>query len=399
MNRDKRRIIVLTSTYPRYRGDCEPAFVHELAKTYTQEFDVYVLAPHVEGAMRYEVIDGINVYRYRYAPDFMERLCYSGGIVQNIKINPLLIFLVPFLLFFQFLHARRLIKKFSIRIVHAHWVIPQGMVAACLKAFVSSEIRLVTTLHGSDLFSLTHSLFRFIRKVVMRSSDVITVVSEPMREKLREELGNARSIKVIPMGTDLKSEFIPGSKVREPFSFLFVGRLIPIKGVNVLINAFSEVNTAIPGSTLSIVGSGPDEGRLKKLVEQYSLQGKVKFMGGISHEKLPEIYQAHEVAVFPFFSLQSGAQEAFGLVMVEALGCGCSVIASDIPAARAVLGNGERGVLVSEGNAEALAQQMIALTKDPGAREKLERKGRAYVVEKFDWDMIGSLYREVLDLR
>ena len=78
-------ILVLTSTFPRWKGDVEPPFVHELARRLTDSFDVHVLAPHAPGSKCHEILDGVHVHRFRYGPAILERLAYQGGILANLK--------------------------------------------------------------------------------------------------------------------------------------------------------------------------------------------------------------------------------------------------------------------------------------------------------------------------
>lgn len=82
---DRSTLLVLASTYPRWEGDPEPGFVHELAKRLTGRFRVIALVPHSPAARRRETLDGIEVIRYRYAPEYLETLVNDGGIVTNLR--------------------------------------------------------------------------------------------------------------------------------------------------------------------------------------------------------------------------------------------------------------------------------------------------------------------------
>ncbi|HEY0675481.1 MAG TPA: hypothetical protein VGD25_04670, partial [Immundisolibacter sp.] len=73
------RLLVLTSTFPRWVGDHEPPFVFELSRRLAQQFEVHVLAPHAPGAQLQETLDGVHVQRFRYAPEPLQQLAYDGG--------------------------------------------------------------------------------------------------------------------------------------------------------------------------------------------------------------------------------------------------------------------------------------------------------------------------------
>ena len=83
------KLLVLASTYPRWAADHEPGFVHELSSRLTDRFEVRVLTPHHKGAATREERDGVDVYRYRYAPEKLETLIYDGGMVTNLRRQPL----------------------------------------------------------------------------------------------------------------------------------------------------------------------------------------------------------------------------------------------------------------------------------------------------------------------
>src|ERR1700735_2418201 len=88
-------LLVLASTYPRWRGDPEPGFVHELAKRLTDQFHVIAIVPAAPGAAAREILDDVEVIRYRYAPHRFETLVNDGGIVTNLRRHRWKVLLVP----------------------------------------------------------------------------------------------------------------------------------------------------------------------------------------------------------------------------------------------------------------------------------------------------------------
>jgi hypothetical protein len=80
-----RSILILTSTYPRWQGDTEPAFAHFLRQQLTGKYRVIVLAPHHPGSLGKETVGGVPIYRFRYFFPFAENLAYDGGIIANLK--------------------------------------------------------------------------------------------------------------------------------------------------------------------------------------------------------------------------------------------------------------------------------------------------------------------------
>ena len=122
-------ILVLTSTYSRWKNDTEPKFVDYLCQSLAKENTVHVIAPHARNAATEELLDGIKVFRFRYFLEPWQTLAYDGGILPNLKEKPLRFLLIPFFLASQWLLAVRLLRRHHYDIIHAHWIIPQGLVA------------------------------------------------------------------------------------------------------------------------------------------------------------------------------------------------------------------------------------------------------------------------------
>jgi phosphatidyl-myo-inositol dimannoside synthase len=146
---------------------------------------------------------------------------------------------------------------------------------------------------------------------------------------------------------------------------VFVGRLVPKKGLEHLLDALHQLRQAGVSFSAEIVGHGPLAGTLAEKTRTLGLDDRVHFAGPVSHDSLADHYQRAAIAVFPFVEAADGDQEGFGLVMVEAMGCGCAVIASDLPAVRDVIQNGETGILVPPGDSRALAAAIRDALEDP----------------------------------
>ena len=144
------RILVLSSTFPRWEGDTEPGFVFDLCRHLAAELEVTVLAPHAAGARLRETLAGVSVVRYRYGPSSWEKLAYGGGIMANLRRNPLLFLMLPPFFLGQLMALLALMRRLRPAALHAHWIVPQGMVlAAALPG--RTRPRAICTDHGSDV--------------------------------------------------------------------------------------------------------------------------------------------------------------------------------------------------------------------------------------------------------
>jgi glycosyltransferase involved in cell wall biosynthesis len=387
-------LLVLASTYPRWLGDPEPGFVHELCKRLTDRFRVIALSPHAAGAPTREVMEGVLVLRYRYAPEVLETLVNDGGIVANMSRAPWKWLLLPGFLFGLLWSAWRVITRERPDVVHAHWLIPQGLVIGVLGVLDRRTPPFLATSHGADLFALRSAPLQALKRFVARRAAALTVVSSAMREEMARIGIDLRNVGVQPMGVDLTHRFIPDPSVqRSRDELLFVGRLVEKKGLRYLIDAMPMILQSCPSAYLTVAGFGPEETELRAQVMRLGLDAKVRFLGAVSQAELPSLYRRAAVFVAPFVHAASGDREGLGLVSVEAAGCGCPVVVSRLPAVRDVFSEDE-ATYVEPGDAALLAAAVVANLSESGSGARPER---ASLVDKFDWYAVGRDYARLLE--
>ncbi len=389
----KKNILVITSTFPRWKNDNEPLFVYELSRRLAMKNTVHVLAPHAKGAALTEVIDNLQITRFRYFFEKYQTLTYKSGILANLKQNRWRYLLLPFFMTAEFWVLLKLLRREKFDIIHAHWLMPQGLIAVLACWFVKHPPVILCTSHGGDLFALQGVLFKKIKKFVLSNSIATTVVSRTM-QKTAISLG-ANKIQVIPMGVDLHTQFIPSEIVCSEKSLLFVGRLVEKKGLHFLLEALPFIIKQHPQIKLTIVGSGSDKLKLEQQVSELELNKHVKFLGALENQYLPKIYQANKVVIFPSIIASDGDREGFGLVLVEALGCECTVVATDLPAMQDILTDNVTGLIVPQKNVVALADKINYLLNNPSIN--LGKQGRQYVLERYDWEIIAERYDNFID--
>ncbi len=377
----KKKLLVTGSTFPRWEGDTEPRFVLDLSEALTEYFDVTALVPAAPGAKDREIMNGVKVIRYHYFPIHKwETLCYPGAIVPRIKEKKIRVLLVPFLFLSLYLHLLRLLPQFDV--VHAHWLIPQGIVQSFFKK------PYIVTGHGSDVVSMNNGILRTLKIRCLKKAGYITVVSKHLKNEVIK-LYNASNIDVIPMGCKTKN-FGKKYAVSNFFNqgdkkvVLFVGRLVEIKGVRYLIEAMKEIN-----AKLVIVGDGPIR---KELEEQAKEQGdKIVFLGSKTHEELKTIYASSDLFVAPSITAKNGGQEGFGLVMLEAMASGLPVIASRSGGIVDLVHDGENGFLVEEKNVNELREKINFVLRTLSDQNEL-KKNIKDVVNEFDYKVLAGKY-------
>jgi glycosyltransferase involved in cell wall biosynthesis len=393
----KTRVLVLTSTYPRWKNDVEPGFVHELCRRLLPCCVVWVLAPHFDGAALEEDMDGVAVSRFRYWFSRWQSLSYEGGIVNRIRENRWRLLLLPFFIISQSWKARQMVRRHDIQALHVHWLMPQGLVSLIACAGLNPRPRILCTSHGGDWYTGRGYLYRLLKLIILRQMDSIAVVSTAMANSMSTAGVDPGKIRVLPMGVDLRRRFAPRQTVeRERAMLLFVGRLVEKKGLCNLIDAMALLHPRRPELRLVIAGWGPEEKRLRQQVEDLGAGDYIQFLGALSQEELPDWYARAAIAVFPFVSSRDGDQEGLGLVLIEALGCECPVISSDLPAVRDVVDDKRTGWLTKPGDSRALASVVEQCLDDPAASLKVARYGRIRVLARFDWDIAASNYAKAL---
>jgi len=390
------RLLVLSSTYPRWKDDVGPVFVHELCKRLTKWFNVRVVCPHAPGALAKETMEGVEVRRFRYAPERLQLLTANGGIPANLKRSLWKWLLLPGFMVCLTLSVHKHIRHWRPNISHAHWLIPQALVLVFLAKIGGRGCPILATSHGSDLYGFRFWPMKAVKRFVIENCDAVAVVSTAMVAEVRRIGISSDHLAVEPMGVDLKSKFTPDSSIaRSSDEILFIGRLTKIKGVDVLIDALPKIIQSNPRAFLTIVGSGPEQNRLRKQVEDLGLRKKVVFLGALSQRSLPDLYRRAAVFVAPSIKTSDGQQEGLGLVVIEAIGCACPVIASNYPAVHDLLR--EERCLFSPGSSAQLAKAVESLLAMPcEERIELARRQMRFLEGKFDWSARSCSYGRLI---
>ncbi|MGH8040550.1 MAG: glycosyltransferase [Rudaea sp.] len=371
--------------------------MHELAKRLSDRFRVIAVVPRAPGSKTHERLDDVEIVRYRYAPRRFETLVNDGGIVANLRRHRWKLLLVPTFVLAQAWVVWRLLRRRHVQVIHAHWLLPQGLIVALLGKITSNMPPFLVTSHGVDLFALHGRWLNALKRFVVRRAAAVTVVSTAMRVELMRIGADVTKVQIQPMGVDLKHRFtLDRSVTRSRDEILFVGRLVEKKGLAYLIDAMPAILARFPRAHLSVAGFGPERDALCAQVRHLVLDDKVRFLGAVSQPELPALYRRAGVFVAPFVQAASGDQEGLGLVLVEALGCGCALVVSDLPATRDVLGGRAGNIHVPAGNSAALADAVIRVLADVNAHWAGAAAAHADIERRFDWSNVSDRYAQIL---
>ncbi|OXY91067.1 glycosyltransferase family 4 protein [Streptomyces diastatochromogenes] len=282
---------------------------------------------------------------------------------------------------------------------------PLGLMAPALRR--AGAERLVATTHGHEAGWAQLPAARQLLRRIGDSTDTITYLGEYTRSRIATALtpDAAERMVQLPPGVDEKT-FHPGSggdEVRARLGLtdrpvvVCVSRLVRRKGQDTLIQAMPRILAAEPDTVLLIVGGGPYEQDLRRLARETGVEASVRFTGSVPWSELPAHYGAGDVFAMPCRTRRGGLDvEGLGIVYLEASATGLPVVAGDSGGAPDAVLNGETGWVVRGGEPAEAAERIVALLGDAELRDRMGKRGRQWVEEKWRWDLLADKLRELL---
>ena len=242
-----------------------------------------------------------------------------------------------------------------------------------------------------------------LEKKTTKEADFVVTVSKYSFEKLQKHYNvNPSKVRIVPNGVDIE-KYRPTEKsamlkcrfgIKDVYTVLFVGSLIPRKGLMFLADAAMEVVKTYPNTQFVIVGEGSLKLRLINKLAAVNLLGNFIFKSGLSEEELSALYGCSDVFVLP--SLQEGQ----GIVLLEASASEKPIVAFNIGGVNEVVVNEKTGLLVDRGNSAALAEALLKVLGDSKLRQNMGLAGREFVKENFTWTLCAqkmlNIYQEAL---
>jgi glycosyltransferase involved in cell wall biosynthesis len=319
------RVVVLTTSYPRYHGDAAGRFIADAVE--------HVRARGIE-------VEVVGPEQYRHYG-----IAYGHGMIGNLGRRPWLALLVPALLA-GFVRAAR---RVDADLLHAHWL-PAGWAAQ------RSGKPYVVQVWGTDVELARRA--PWLARRVLRSAKLVIAASNDLAERARA-LG-AREVRVIPSGVDVPLHI---GEESEPAEVLYAGRLSPEKGVLELLEAAQGMN-------LVVAGDGPLRDRVPAA------------RGFVQHDELQQLYARAAVVACP------SRREGFGVACLEAMAHGRPVVATRIGGLLDLVVDGETGIVVPPRNPAALRSALERLLADPALRRRLGAAGRDRARTHFSWEKV-----------
>jgi N-acetyl-alpha-D-glucosaminyl L-malate synthase BshA len=294
-----------------------------------------------------------------------------------------------------------LIKLYNIEVIHGHYALPHAVAAIMAREISKMDVTVVTTLHGTDITIVgAHPAMKMITCYAIEKSDVVTAVSLYLKKET-ERIFNVCAGKIHCVYNFInpcvfnpeKSVLESRSKKRSPHNsenkiIMHISNLRPVKRPLCVIQIFHKILTKTNMQMeLWIIGEGPLKTQMMLLVEELSIQDKVKFLG-VRHPVCPLISQA-DLMLLPSIT------ESFGMAALEAMACGVPVVATKAGGLPEVIEDGVSGLLFDLDDIDGAVDRSIRLLTDKAFNKKIKEQGFKVALEKFNYKKIITEYERL----
>lgn len=398
------RIAVITSSYPRYQGDPTAPFIKSLSDALRgRGHNIKVLAPY-DNSIQYNSKESTNTTRFKYIwPRKFHILGHARSLEDDAKLRPLAVILLPLFLMSAFIHLLRITREQESDIIHAHWLIPSGLVAAWVGRI--RKIPFVVSIHGSDIFvAEKNKLFRHFAKYVLRSASGVSACSEELAQRAKT-LGAIAQVTLITGGAD-PEKFKPiRNKVKLIKQFGWpknkiiicsVGRMVSKKGFEGLLSAFAKVAQSNSNIHLVIGGDGPTKNKLRDQAEQLGVREMISLPGRVNWEQLADFLKAADIFVLPSIRDLHGNVDGLPVILLEAMACGLPCIVSNIGGVKLVIRDDENGLIVQPNSINELTKAISKLMVNKPKRKSLGTAARRTILEKNNWQQVAIEFENLL---
>lgn len=393
---------MVTTSYPRFPGDSVGTFMEPIAKhVAARGHEVHIVAPWHPKITRGKVEQGVFFHFFRYAPiPALNVFGYAAGLRADVKLKGAAWMAAPLAVAAGWFKAMRVAQKRRATVMHGHWVVPGGVIAAAARP----ALPLVVSLHGSDVFvaEKTPPAGMAARRVFARAG-FVTACSADLATRAVALGAAADRLEVVPYGVDT-SRFTPGAETRTRIRqrinladgdrlVVAAGRLVRKKGFEYLIDAMAH----LPGAHLALAGDGDLAHELRTRAALAGVADRVHFLGDVSQDDVAGWFGAADVVAIPSVRDDSGNVDGLPNTVLEALAAGAPVVATSAGGIGSVIVDDQTGVIVPERDAGALGRAVALLFADPVRRQRLGEAAREAVAGGFGWDRAAARFESAYD--
>ena len=382
-------VVMVATSYPRFPGDGVGSFMEPIAKGVAAlGHEVHLVAPWHPAITRGKEEDGVYFHFFRYAPvPSLNVFGYASGLRADTDVRSAAWAIAPVALAAGWFKAWRVAAKRKATVMHGHWVVPGGVMAAA----AAGRLPLVISLHGSDVFvAERHAAVGALARRVFHRAGAVTACSDDLHQRAIALGSDPARTETVPYGVDT-TRFAPDplARAEERASLnlgvaplLFTGgRLVSKKGFEYLIDAVRLLAPAHPGLQLVIAGDGDLDAALH--VRAGGLP--VRFVGAQSQDAIARFAAAADVIAVPSIRDDAGNVDGLPNFALEALASGTPVVATMVGGLPQAITDNDNGLLVPERDAPALAAAISRLLSSPEAARAIGVRARTRVLQAHTW--------------
>ncbi len=383
------KILVLTTTYPVNETDWAGAFIHNLVLALRRRgFELEVIAPSNGEGYGSQFIDGVRVTRFGYFwPRSLERLTKgAGGIPENMSRDFLArIQVIPMMAIF---FLKSLLRSGRVDAIYSNWM-GAGLVGSIVSRISGKPM--VVSFRGDDGYlARDNRLWRIFTKFVVRQAYFVTAVNSELLEIMRGLGANPSKLGIPRFGVDT-SVFFPGTENGNPGAtvrIIFVGSLIPKKGLQDLINALAD--PGFRGISLTVVGDGYYSEYLKALAKEKLGHCKVEWKGLTAPKEVAKLMRQSDILVLPSYT------EGSPNVVKEAMATALPVISTMVGGIPELVCHEKTGLLYKPGDIGALRGCLFKLASDPHLRKEMGLLSKKSLEKAgLNWDVTALDFAEI----
>jgi glycosyltransferase involved in cell wall biosynthesis len=398
-------VVMVTTSYPRFPGDSVGTFMEPIARHVAAlGHEVHVVAPWHPLLRRGREEDGVFFHFFRYAPvAALNVFGYAAGLHADVKVRGAAWAATPLALGAGWFKAMRVAQKRRATVMHGHWVVPGGAIAAGARP----SLPLVVSLHGSDVFVAERNpAIGGVARRVFGRAGYVTACSQDLADRAARLGAQPDRLEVVPYGVDTL-RFRPNPSARDTIRsaahaaagqplVVAAGRLVRKKGFEYLVGALPLMS---PGRrpVLAIAGAGDLDGELRAHASNAGVADRVVFLGNLAQDEVGRWFAAADVIAAPSVRDDSGNVDGLPNTVLEALASATPLVTTAAGGIGSVVTDGRSGLIVPERDPAGLARAMDRLLDDRSAAARIGAAGRALVEERFGWTRVAERLSDAYD--
>lgn len=372
------KLLLINNEFPPIGGGGSTVTKYALRYLVQAGHEVTLITSRYKDLPKREVIDGATVIRIPAIRRYKDFCSVWELIIFGIS---------------AFFYALGYTFRHKADFVQAYFALPAGWVAYLM--YKLRNIPYAVYFGGSDIPNANPSRYKSLYPIITpllkriwKSAQFRTVCSQDL-VRLANQADPGSQFLCIPNGVEI-NRFKPIDRPKNPkVKVLFIGRLIPRKGFQRVVEALPKVREGarVPFE-VEVVGTGAHQAALEDLAEHLHVTDLIKYVGIVPYDELEKSYQYADIFVLTSLS------EGMPSVILEAMGCGLPIIASDVGGNNEIVHDGQNGFLIAGNNVDQIADRLTKLVNDSSLRQGMGRQSRE-LAQQYDWENIMAQYNQL----